>query len=30
MPDETFAIDCVERFDFNELGRDDTIAGGQR
>jgi hypothetical protein len=30
MPDETFAIDCAERFDFNELGGDDTIAGSQR
>jgi hypothetical protein len=30
MPDETFAIDCAERFDFNEPGGDDTIAASQR
>src|SRR6202163_1527237 len=30
VSDETFAIDCAERFDLNELRRDDTIAGNQR
>jgi len=32
VSDETFAINCAERFDFNELRRDDTIAiaGNQR
>jgi hypothetical protein len=30
VSDETFAINGAERFDFNELGRDDTIAGNQR
>jgi hypothetical protein len=30
VSDETFAINCVERFNFNELRGDDTIAGSQR
>jgi hypothetical protein len=30
VSDETFAINCAERFDFNELRRDDTIVGNQR
>ena len=30
VSDETFAINGAERFDFNELRRDDTIAGNQR
>jgi len=30
VSDQTFAINCAERFDFNELRRDDTIAGNQR
>ncbi len=30
VSDETFAINCAERFDFNELRGDDTIAGSQR
>ena len=30
VSDETFAIDSAERFNFNELRGDDTIAGSQR
>ena len=29
VSDQTFAINCAERFNFNELRRDDTIAGDQ-